>query len=114
MPEQISKYPDVTLKVLKGAGARCGEGTDQKILTKCPPDRFCSLTTGEICVYGIEDIPKMTQITADELAEIVCPTYQESSLFPNLPSSNEMVPYSAIFIVGLLAGFFIRKFKIGS
>ncbi len=63
MPEQISKYPDVTLEVLKGAGAVCGEGAPQKILTQCPSERFCSLTTGEICVYGIKQIPQMTQIT---------------------------------------------------
>ena len=30
MPEQISKYPDVTLEVLEGAGALCGEGAPQK------------------------------------------------------------------------------------
>lgn len=30
MPEQISKYPEVTLKVLKGAGARCSEGQINK------------------------------------------------------------------------------------
>lgn len=33
MPEQISKYPDVTLKVLKEAGARrrrCGVATNPK------------------------------------------------------------------------------------
>lgn len=36
MPEQISKYPEVTIEVLNGAGARCGEGAEQKILTKCP------------------------------------------------------------------------------
>lgn len=53
MPEQISKYPEVTLEVLKGAGARCGEGVEQKILTRCPPERSCSLPTG----YGIEQIP---------------------------------------------------------
>jgi hypothetical protein len=34
MPEQISKYPDVTLQVLKGAGARCGERIPPKILVK--------------------------------------------------------------------------------
>ena len=54
MPEQISKYPDVTLKVLKGAGAVCGEGAKQKILTQCPAEQFCKLPTGEICVYGVE------------------------------------------------------------
>ena len=73
MPEQITKYPDVTLKVLKGAGARCGEGVQPKILTKCPRDQFCSLRSGEICVYGIADIPNMTQITTQELAKVVCP-----------------------------------------
>ena len=67
MPEQISKYPDVTLKVLKGAGARCGEGITPKILTKCPAERFCALPTGEICVYGIKEIPQMTQIAPKEL-----------------------------------------------
>lgn len=73
MPEQISKYPEVTLEVLKGAGARCGEGLEQKILKQCPAERFCSLPTGEICVYGIADIPRMTQITREELAQVVCP-----------------------------------------
>jgi hypothetical protein len=36
MPEQISKYPDVTLQVLKESGARCGEGASQNILKQCP------------------------------------------------------------------------------
>lgn len=73
MPEQITKYPDVTLQVLKGAGARCGEGVEQKILKQCPADRFCSLPTGEMCIYGISEIPKMTQIKPAELAPVVCP-----------------------------------------
>lgn len=74
MPEQISKYPEVTLEVLKGAGARCGEGVEQKILKQCPAERFCALPTGEICVYGVADIPSMTQITSEELARVVCPS----------------------------------------
>ncbi len=73
MPEQITKYPEVTLEVLKGAGARCGIGIEQRILKKCPRERFCALPTGEICVYGIKDIPQMTQISAPELARVVCP-----------------------------------------
>lgn len=79
MPEQISKYPEVTLKVLKGAGAVCGEGVPQNILTQCPSERFCSLSTGEICVYGIKDIPQMTQITPQELAQVVCPSAQQGA-----------------------------------
>lgn len=73
MPEQITKYPDITLQVLKGGGARCGEGVPQRILKQCPADRFCALPTGELCVYGIGDIPRMTQITPAEMAQQVCP-----------------------------------------
>ncbi|TAN57329.1 hypothetical protein EPN15_04750 [Patescibacteria group bacterium] len=64
MPEIISRYPEITLKVLKESGARCGEGLPQKILTKCPEERFCSLSTGEICVYGADQINKVTQFSA--------------------------------------------------
>jgi hypothetical protein len=81
MPEQISKYPDVTLQVLKESGAVCGQGAPQNILKQCPRDRFCSLRTGEICVYGINEIPKMTQITSQELAKVVCPQAQKAALF---------------------------------
>jgi hypothetical protein len=79
MPEQISKYPEVTLQVLTGAGARCGEGIPPKILVKCPAERFCALPGGEICVYGITQIPQMTQITTKELAQVVCPDARQSS-----------------------------------
>lgn len=74
MPEQITKYPDVTMKVLESAGARCGEGLEQQILTECPPESFCSLPGGEACIYGIDQIPQMTQISEAELAEVVCHT----------------------------------------
>jgi hypothetical protein len=39
MPEQISKYPDVTLQVLRESGAVCGQGAPQNILKQCPRDR---------------------------------------------------------------------------
>lgn len=110
MPEQISKYPEVTLRVLKGAGARCGEGVERKILTKCPPQRFCSLPTGEICVYGIKDIPQMTQISAQELARVVCPPGLPSAAtsFTGVPSL-EAVLLGAAFVAGLVLGGFRRR-----
>lgn len=70
MPEIISKYPDITLDLLKSSGAKCGEGIVQKILTKCPPERFCSMPNGEICVYGIDEIDKMTQVSVSEIIPI--------------------------------------------
>jgi uncharacterized protein YneF (UPF0154 family) len=64
MPEQLTKHPEVTLQVLKSAGAQCGQGAPQTILTRCPAERFCKLPGGEVCVYGLADAPRMTQITA--------------------------------------------------
>lgn len=63
MPEQLTKHPDVTLQVLKSAGARCGTGETPQILKDCPAERFCQLPGGEICVFGLPDAARMTQIT---------------------------------------------------
>ena len=38
--------------------------------------------TGEICVYGINEIPKMTQVTTQEMAKVVCPLAQKATVFP--------------------------------
>ena len=106
MPEQITKHPDVTLQVLKGAGGRCGEGVEKKILTKCPSERFCSFPSGEICVYGIPQINQMTQITTKELAAVVCPLEKRSSLdFGIFPTPDHLGATGAVFLAGLvLAG----------
>ncbi|KTD07788.1 hypothetical protein [Legionella jamestowniensis] len=76
MPEIITKYPQAMIKVLKGANIQCGIGDKQIILRHCPHDRFCSSPTGELCVYGINDISKMTQIHRLELfksTEVIFP-----------------------------------------
>jgi hypothetical protein len=90
MPEVISKYPDITIRVLEGAGARCGQGLQQRILTQCPRERFCSTPTGEICVYGLDEIPQMTQISPVEIIQAVpgAAATQE----PGLPDSTVPVP----------------------
>ena len=72
MPEVLTKHPDIVLEVLKGGGARCGPGQEQKILKACPPERFCATPTGETCVYGLEEIGQMTQISTADLAQRVC------------------------------------------
>jgi len=64
MPEQLTKHPDVTLQVLRSAGAQCGSGSSQEILKACPAERFCKLPGGEVCVYGLNEVTRMTQITA--------------------------------------------------
>lgn len=110
MPEQISKYPEVTIKVLKGAGARCGEGAEQQILTQCPAEQFCALSTGEICVYGIDAIPQMTQITIQDLAPIVCPAEQQSSIGAAL-SGFEVAVLGTMFASGIVVGRLWRSLK---
>lgn len=87
MPEIISKYPDIVLQNLQEAGIKCGTGATQKILLNCPAEKFCSLPTGELCVYGLSDIPKMTQISGAELANI---------------ASDAKVPFLTIEVVFLI------------
>jgi hypothetical protein len=71
MPEVISKHPEITIQVLESAGARCGDGLPQRILTQCPAERFCAAPMGEICVYGLNEIPQMTQISPAEIMQAV-------------------------------------------
>jgi hypothetical protein len=66
MPEQLTRHPEVTLQVLRSAGAQCGAGAAQEILTTCPAERFCKLPGGEVCVFGLADASKMTQISATD------------------------------------------------
>lgn len=104
MPELISKYPEITLQILNEAGARCGEGVEQKILTKCPPSQFCALPTGEVCVYGLDGIPQMTQITPGEIARAAAGQqgrpWQESLTL----SAPSLIVLGAVFLAGIVAG----------
>lgn len=93
MPEQLTKHPEVTLQVLRSAGAQCAEGAPQDILTNCPTERFCKLPGGEICVYGLSDASKMTQITSTEWRALL------PSALPESPSTSQ--PF---MIEGLLSG----------
>lgn len=109
MPEQITKYPDVTLQVLRDSGAICGQGAPQSILKQCPRERFCSLRTGEICVYGIGEIPKMTQVTTQEVAKVVCPQARNAAVFSGAVSIMEAALLLAVFASGVGLGRFRRK-----
>jgi hypothetical protein len=70
MPEVITKHPDVLREVLESAGARCGAGEPQKILVKCPEEKFCALPGGEICIYGPRELGRMTQLSREDVCEI--------------------------------------------
>jgi hypothetical protein len=100
MPEQLTEHPEVTLQVLRSAGASCAEGAPQDMLTRCPTERFCTLPGGEICVYGLSDASKMTQITATEWRALL------PSALPESPSTSQSFMSEALLGggLGLLAG----------
>ena len=96
MPELLTKYPDIALGILKSANVDCGSGTKPKILISCPKQNFCSLSTGELCVYGIADIPQMTQINSLDFF------FQPISviLFASM--------FVLVFLLGMVAGIKIK------
>ncbi|EKD72197.1 MAG: hypothetical protein ACD_45C00739G0004 [uncultured bacterium] len=97
MPEIITKYPEVVMQVLQGSGAKCGTGEKQKILTHCPPGQFCSLPAGEMCVYGIQDISHMQQVSSTEIFQIIKDV-------PPMFSLMNLGLLAVIFLVGLFIG----------
>ena len=111
MPEQISKYPEVTIQVLKEGGARCGPGVEKQILKQCPSERFCAFPSGEICVYGIAQIPQMTQIKTAELAKVVCPPAQRSGTQPGGAPWPEAGALGATFALGIAIGAVSLRFR---
>jgi hypothetical protein len=108
MPEQLTKYPEVTIQVLRSAGAKCGEGSVREILTKCPADSFCKLPQGEICVFGLADASKMTQILTSELQALV-PRAEEVP--PPLATSGAFFHFTVVcaLLVGAALGAVVAK-----
>jgi hypothetical protein len=111
MPEQISKYPEVTVQVLKGGGARCGPGVEKQILKQCPTERFCAFPSGEICVYGIDQIPQMTQLRPAELAKVVCAPAQRSGADPEGALWPDAGALGATFALGIAVGALSLRFR---
>ena len=98
MPEVITKYPESLLRTLKNAGMKCGTGEKQQILTTCPKDNFCTIPTGEICVYDIKNIREMTQINTLDLHEAIGNTP------PALFSWPSIFLITIVFILGIVLG----------
>jgi hypothetical protein len=97
MPEMLTKHPEIALKILKDAHIRCGMGDKQQILVNCPKEDFCALPTGELCIYGVNNVSHMTQISPIDV----------------MLSSSAIVPFSALmvmlFLGGILVGLKITK-----
>lgn len=111
MPEQLTKHPEVTLQVLRSAGAKCGEGAPQTILTQCPAQRFCKLPGGELCVYGLAEAPHMTQISASDWQ-----TVQQALQAPHEPEEGllgveALMVGSAGVLVGVALGVILSRLR---
>lgn len=73
MPELITEHPIALRHKLEAAGGRCGEEAEPEVLVDCPPEQFCSLPEGEVCIYGIEEIPDMAVTELELIREAACP-----------------------------------------
>jgi hypothetical protein len=102
MPEVLTRYPDVALQVLKSGGAKCGAHVKQQILTTCPPDHFCALPHGEICVYGLNDIHKMTQFDPTVLSDVI-------STVPTIYSNTNIILLMISCLFGILVGLYLKR-----
>ncbi|HEX6704978.1 MAG TPA: hypothetical protein VF169_09480 [Albitalea sp.] len=119
MPEQLTRHPEVTLQVLKSAGAQCGSFAPQDILKTCPAERFCKLPGGEVCIYGIADAPRMTQFTAADWHAVALATRVLAPASPGSAASvsgagalHPMVATSsgvALVLLGVAIGWMLRR-----
>lgn len=101
MPEILTKHPDVVLQVLKSAGIACGSNAKPHILTHCPPNRFCALPKGELCVYDINTVASMTQMTPADLGEFAAKT-------PTIYSNINMILLIVSCLFGLIMGMLFK------
>jgi uncharacterized protein YneF (UPF0154 family) len=107
MPEQLTKHPEVTLQVLRSAGAQCGQGAAQDILVSCPAARFCKLPGGEVCVYGLADAGRMTQIAPAEWQALAAGGVPA----PTAGTPVSVGPLALALLAGLAIGVLVARFR---
>lgn len=111
MPEQLTRHPDVTLQVLRSAGGRCGEGVAPQILETCPAERFCAFPGGEICVYGLGEARRMTQIGAADWQAVL----GSPAAAPGSATAPPVAPVTAfgsaigLLLLGVALGWWLRR-----
>ena len=102
MPEQLTKHPDVTLQVLRSAGGKCGEGLEPEVLVSCPRASFCKMPAGEICVYGLDDAARMTQITRSDFRAILVMQKEDVPALQTVPLGTLVIAVVAALAAGAL------------
>ncbi len=74
MPEILTKHPEIVADILnRTKRVRCGKGDIPEILTQCPAHQFCVVPDiGEFCIYGEDQLSKMTQIKRTKICRRSC------------------------------------------
>jgi hypothetical protein len=111
MPEQLTRHPEVTLQVLKSGGARCGEGLPQEILRDCPAARFCKLPGGEVCVHGLADASRMTQISTTDWRAVQMQFKENMPARHAVPLGTLLIAVAIALAAGWLAANSWREFR---
>lgn len=101
MPEVLTKRPDLVLKTLQEAGAKCGVN-EPSILKHCPKSQLCTTEHGEICVYGMDQITSMMQISPADIAEI-------TGGIPTIFSGWNIILLAIACLFGMFFGMMLRR-----
>jgi hypothetical protein len=115
MPEILTKHPGVVMKVLKSEGAQCGTGAQPKILTKCPPDKFCTLAGGELCVFGPDELGKMTQLAPTDVCKSSIGSTSSLEYVPSAPAATDTghtataLPFAIAVVTASIVGIVMRR-----
>ena len=110
MPEQLTKHPETTLQVLRSAGGKCGIGAEPEILVSCPREKFCRMPGGEICVYGLEDAARMTQITKTDWRAIEAQQKEAMQALYTVPLGTLLIAV----VVAIAAGMSLQAWLEGA
>jgi hypothetical protein len=110
MPELLTKQPEAALQLLRSAGATCGEAVPAQTLKGCPPASLCKLPAGELCVYGLPDAMRMTQVSAAEWREVLVPgqsgaTPPPSAMHPAVATASGV----GLVLIGVAIGWILRR-----
>jgi hypothetical protein len=108
MPEQLTKHPEATLQILQSGGAQCGTGAPPQTLKDCPPQRLCTLPGGEICVYGLPQAARMTEISATDWRAVIGQADAAASP-PTTGPAMALASGIGLVLIGVAIGYYLRR-----
>lgn len=108
MPELLTKHPEATLQILQSGGAQCGAGAPSQALKDCPTQRLCALPGGEICVYGLPQAARLTEISATDWRGVIA----QADAAASPPMSSPALALGSgigLVLIGVAIGYYLRR-----